>query len=84
MDNWKIVVAALHWNGEHNTTLTYAEEMAIRWAADGFGPNINPLTDEQSKDMFWDWSHVRDSSDAAIAEMAQRARTILAQHYITL
>lgn len=60
------VVGFLHWNGENHGKLTRADEVRVRSLADGFGPGVTPA----NPDLFWDWSHVRDSSDEAFTAMA--------------
>lgn len=62
------VVSFLHWNGKNYGKLTHAQEIRVRALADGFGPGVDPETEP---DMFWDWSHVRDSSEEAFVAMAQ-------------
>ena len=47
-------------------------ERSIRAKADGFGR----LDYFSNAPEFWDWSHVRDSSDEAIAKMATKIRRI--------
>lgn len=56
-------------SGARRHVLSGAEQYAVRKLADGFGAGLtNP-------DLLWDWSHVRDSSDAAFVRMALRIRS---------
>lgn len=69
--DWKYVVSHLHWNGGRKNVLSANDHGAVRAMADGFGPGFtNP-------DIIWDWSHVRDSSSAAIARMATTLRKLV-------
>lgn len=73
-----LVVAALHWNGKLYGRLTDREIVQCRRMADGFGADIfnapRPTWSDTLRDMFWDWSSVRDSSDAAFEAMADYIR----------
>ena len=50
-------------------------ERDVRVLADGFGPDVDD-TDEEGREMLWDWSHVRDSSPRAWAAMADKVREL--------
>lgn len=67
--SWDIVVSHLSYNGEHQDVLTPNEKHRVRSFADGFGETNDPA-------LLRDWSHVRDSSQEAIVEMAQVIRKI--------
>lgn len=67
--DWETVVAALHYNGTKQ--LPTDKQLLVIEYADGFGRNIDP---ETQPEVFWDWSHVRDSSDNAIRRMAESVR----------
>lgn len=75
-DNFKLVVSFLHDTGEHNGVLEGREEIEVWMQGDGFGKfdSVGQLMDTE-----FDWSHVRDSSPRAQADMAQKIRDILAQ-----
>lgn len=73
MTDREVVVAALHWNGTLAGKLSQKDEIRVRRFADGFGPIFleSPKKwSEATRDCFWDWSAVRDSSDDAIETMA--------------
>jgi hypothetical protein len=67
----ELVMACLHWNGALRFEIGSELHSAVRSLADGFGPNVT------EPDMFWDWSHVRDSSDEAFVAMAKALRVVL-------
>jgi len=70
--NFKLVASFLR--GEHEKVLTAPEKIDIWLLGDGFGPlDIGGLVETEM-----DWSHIRDSSPAAQAAMAQAIRDILA------
>jgi hypothetical protein len=53
-------------------------ERNARMECDGFGSlKGSDLPPAQIKDMLWDWSHVRDSSPAALSSAAKVLRTYL-------
>lgn len=54
-------------------SLTEADYEAVYLLGDGFGA----LTEQGAAALNWDWSHVRDSSPAAITLMAVRLREAL-------
>jgi len=69
------VMSFLHYTGENTAQhISNQQEIDIRfYHADGFG-NLSEMTNnidsESLKDMLFDWSHVRDSSDEAFLAMA--------------
>jgi hypothetical protein len=69
-----LVVATLHHNGELVHTITARTANTVRRFADGFGTGLflgSPRKwDEKTRDMFSDWSSVRDSSATAFTTMA--------------
>ncbi len=67
---WTLIVSFLYWGGERFKSITNAQHLAARRLADGFGPGVEDL------DLLWDWSHVRDSSPAAVAAVATYLGTI--------
>jgi len=75
-DDWDVVVAALSSSSEHR--LAARAQIRVRELADGFGALRGPMTDRKM-DLIWDWSHVRDSSDAAVARMASLVRRMAAR-----
>jgi nucleoside-diphosphate-sugar epimerase len=70
MSDSDLVVNYMHYRGKNNTDLTEEQHVEVRRLANGFGP-------EPTVEMFWDWSHVRDSSDAAIKAMANKIRSFI-------
>lgn len=74
-DDWKVVVACLHYSGEFHDSLSNRDHARVRELGDGYGSLRGPKT-EAILDMLWDWSHVRDSSPEAVAKMAAALRGI--------
>ena len=68
----KYVVSFLHFTGENRNCISDAVNANVRYKyANGFGNLSESNHDvETIKDMLWDWSHVRDSSDEAFLAMA--------------
>ena len=68
------VMSFLHHTGENTEHINNQQDGDIRfYHADGFGnlsEKSNNMYSESMKDMLFDWSHVRDSSDEAFLEMA--------------
>lgn len=53
-----------HFNGARSTELTLKQHLEIWEMCDGYGKmSLNELVE---KELTWDWSHVRDSSDATL------------------
>tara|TARA_R110000824_G_scaffold102100_4_gene242280 strand:+ start:4390 stop:4707 length:318 start_codon:yes stop_codon:yes gene_type:complete len=73
--NRDLVVSCLHHSGAMRGRLTADQQQWVRRAADGFGEITG--RDDESLDMLWDWSHVRDSSDRAFGRMALVLRAML-------
>ena len=72
MSDLKFIFHYLNFNGDHANVLPQNLQLKFRLLADGFG-KIDPSMD-QFEDMIWDWSHIRDSSDEAIAKIADSIR----------
>ena len=67
-----LVVAYLHYSGHHHDALSDAEHEHAFTLGDGYG---SCTADELGEiNGGWDWSHVRDSSPAAIAAIAAYLR----------
>ena len=66
---WKVLVQFLSHTGLYRYVLTDSAYIRVRMLADGFGTGISPTTKEHT---FWDWSHVRDSSEEAVFKMASK------------
>ena len=66
------VVSFLHFTGDNRNHISDSVNADVRYKyADGFGNLSESNNDvETIKDMLWDWSHVRDSSDEAFEAMA--------------
>ena len=66
------VVSFLHFTGENRNYISDAVNANVRYQyANGFGNLSESNHDvETIKDMLWDWSHVRDSSDESFLAMA--------------
>ena len=69
---WNAVFAYLR--GDDADRLTTAQHIRIRKYADGFGMPTEPTT---NPNIFWDWSHVRDSTPEAIHNMFNELRKIM-------
>lgn len=69
-EEWDLVVQHLHYTGDHYGTLTDAQHRRVRRLGDGFGAGVT------DPDMLYDWSHIRDSSPAAVTAMADAIRRI--------
>lgn len=70
--NWKMVVDFMHYAGANRQKLSKEEFYKVYSLADGFGnygENVLLIVG-------YDWSHVRDSSDAAINRMATALKEI--------
>jgi hypothetical protein len=69
------VMSFLHYTGENTKHITEKQATDIKfYHADGFGnlsEKTNNTDSELLKDMLFDWSHVRDSSDEAFLAMAK-------------
>lgn len=65
--DWDLVVRALHYQGGYYAKLDEYTRRRAWELADGFGRcNIRTIVET----LCWDWSHVRDSSEPAVAAMA--------------
>ena len=76
--NRDFVISHLHWNGANKDVLSGKEQETIRLnLADGMGhiPNMD-ISVHDKLDTAWDWSHIRDSSEAAFTKMAEVIRVI--------
>lgn len=62
-----VVMSFLSWSGSMNSELPYGLWSKVYLKGDGFGPHVGP--EYASQVLEWDWSHVRDSSPAAIDAM---------------
>ena len=60
------VVDRMHWNGRYAMASSCPRWEAAYLLGDGFGT----LTTSEAAAQCWDWSHVRDSSPAALVNMA--------------
>jgi len=73
LDDWQLVVEFLHHNGKHRDLLNDRLQGHIRLLADGFGDLRGARF---APELLWDWSHVRDSSPAAVKRMADKIRDL--------
>lgn len=62
----KLVVSHMKYDGKHKDVLSPEEDKEVYKLGDGFGHGT----------IFQDWSHIRDSSEEAMARMADRIREI--------
>jgi len=67
--DWCLVVGHLAPTGSDQDALTHEDKQIIRSMADGFGKNPD-------SPLLFDWSHIRDSSEEAIADMAATIRVL--------
>lgn len=75
-DDWQLVVDHLHYSGKKRHELSENERWSVYLEADGFGYFKHDPTFLAGINDGWDWSHVRDSSDAAVKRMASKIREI--------
>lgn len=71
---WKAVCSFLHYSGENRSRLTSAQFDELYALADGFGR----CTPAQLREINggYDWSHVRDSSEAGVERMYRRIQEL--------
>ena len=67
---WAIVHAHLGLSGAERTILSAEQAWELYCLADGFGQQSPGELNQINGG--WDWSHIRDSSDAAIDAIANR------------
>lgn len=70
-----LVVACLHYSGAYYGRLLRGADLGARLLCDGFGRLSSAELDTLG--VTYDWSHVRDSSPAAIASTASYLRQVL-------
>ncbi|GAF70197.1 unnamed protein product [marine sediment metagenome] len=70
----RFVMDFMHSTGARRTELDYADWGSVYLRGDGFGPVDHAFA---SRQLEWDWSHVRDSSDEAFLDMAAEIQTCL-------
>lgn len=82
-EDWAVIVSYMHHNGDREGELTADQDSAVRWLADGFG-DLHQMQGSVSRaeirQMHGDWSHVRDSSRAAILAMSAYLRSLPRVH----
>ena len=71
-EDWRLVVDCLHWSGNRYKSMPDGVAIQCWTLADGFG---RCSLDHIANTLEWDWSHIRDSSTNAIAEIADYIRT---------
>lgn len=69
--DWDLVVRCLHGHGKLYRWLDEYTRQRAWLMADGFGKCELSFI---ANDLCWDWSHIRDSSQGAVAEMAALLR----------
>ena len=79
----EIVVSCLHYNGackDLESISGNAVQAAARELCDGFGDGAEfAKACAVDPDCFWDWSHVRDSSDEGIRRASRYLTDVLAR-----
>jgi len=71
--DWDLVLSFAHYSGDFYKLLNREERQALLLLADGFG-DLRGYRGRGRADMLADWSHVRDSSEAAVTRMAGAIR----------
>lgn len=71
----RFVSRYLHPSGKKSDVLTTEQKRSVYVLCDGFEDPPDPFGSDASEPM--DWSHVRDSSDAAMKRASRRLATIL-------
>ena len=71
--DWALVVKYLSCRSEFRKEMPWSVESRVWLAADGFGPGLSLAY--ISTQLEWDWSHIRDSSGAAVTCMANVLRS---------
>ena len=71
----KFVMDHMAYSGSRRHMLTDREWGFVYLCGDGFGT----INERWARQQCWDWSHVRDSSDAGIDRMARAIAKILAR-----
>jgi len=79
LSDWDLLAAVLHWNGSLRGIVGSELDTHLFVMCDGFGKR----TAAELADMDWDWSHVRDSSDEAIARAASMLRAVVRADAVT-
>lgn len=80
-DDWQLVVNFVAYNGKFAGLLECAERADLVLLADGFG-DLRGYDGEHKAVMLADWSHVRDSSEQAVARMASWIKGWVAKYSV--
>jgi hypothetical protein len=75
LNDWDLIVATMHWSGAASTALREADYGAVMAEGDGYGKMT--AAELRARGLECDWSHVRDSSPAAMCAMAAKIREVL-------
>lgn len=79
--NWDLVVNFLAYGGTFERLMNDAEKRIVRLLGDGFGDLRGcDLPRETIETLLADWSHLRDSSEAAINAMGNAIRDFVTGH----
>lgn len=73
--DWRLVVACLCYNGVLRGHMSNRATIKAWTMADGFGPGLK--VEYIANNLEWDWSHIRDSSNATTRRIAAFLRTQL-------
>jgi len=68
----QLVMDHMHYNGKFKNMVNGQQWLEAYLLCDGFGKGIDPL---MAASQSYDWSHVRDSSDETLLEVAQYLAT---------
>lgn len=71
-EDWRLVVDCLHWSGERYKSMPDSVATSCWAMADGFGKCD---LDYIANTLEWDWSHIRDSKDETISQIAAYIRS---------
>jgi len=82
--DFELVVRFLGYGSDYSRLMTGAEKDVVRYLADGFGTltAADAVETDEHQDLLRDWSHVRDSSPEAVANMAAAIRAFFAAHTV--
>lgn len=72
LTDWDLLVATMHHSGVARTVLSQQQHVEVAAMGDGYG--AMSAEQLQQRELTWDWSHIRDSSEGAIVTMAAAVR----------
>jgi hypothetical protein len=75
LNDWDLIVATMHYRGVARTFLNGTRLADVAARGDGYGKMT--VAELKARELLYDWSHVRDSSPAAVCAMAARIRELI-------